>query len=389
MKDNINKTTLNEVNVLNNLPYPNFLAFNFKDWFFEFNNKNLKLKETDSVIFEKLIKKYNNLNTIILFNGEIIFNSAVHLVKITPYSNNTIRNEFNNYIASTSKDKLIAINKINLNSGLLLEFANNSVVKNLNLVIAGSVNLSHYNNIVVGENADIKILEEFVLFNNAKLNYNVETSLLNNAKLQFVQLQNLSNSESNCFTHSMSVNDDANLDLSYFNLSSANVVNNSVVKLVGKNSNAGINTIAFANKKHCLGSLIVAEHLNKHTYSSINNVAFVNDQATYVVDGLGVIEKGNSKSVAEQESKIVNLKDTAKSVANPQLIINEYDVKAGHAAAVGRVDEEQLYYLMSRGLKKYEAIELLVMSYANEYFEKISDKSKVNKIKSVIKNKIK
>lgn len=264
-----------------------------------------------------------------------------------------------------------------------------TVVEKLHVVIAGNVNLSHYSYIVVNESANIKVLEEYVLFNNAKLNYSLESQVLNNAKLQWLALQDLKNNSSNAFTHSVHLQQDATLDFNYLNLNSTNVINNSHIKLLGENADANINTITFANKNYNLGSLIVAEHLNKNTNSGIFNVGLVNDNAKLTIDGLNIIEKGNSKSNAEQESKIVNLKDTAQSVANPQLIINEYDVKAGHAAAVGRVDEDQLYYLMSRGLKKHEAIELLVMSFANEYFEKINDKSKVKKVVAIIKNKIK
>ena len=61
-----------------------------------------------------------------------------------------------------------------------------------------------------------------------------------------------------------------------------------------------------------------------------------------------VILNTASKSIANQESRVLMLSENARGDANPILLIDEDDVEAGHAASVGRVDPEQLYYLMSR-----------------------------------------
>ena len=52
----------------------------------------------------------------------------------------------------------------------------------------------------------------------------------------------------------------------------------------------------------------------------------------------------------KQESRVLMLSDQARSDANPILLIDENDVTAGHAASIGQVDPEDMYYLMSRGL---------------------------------------
>ena len=75
-------------------------------------------------------------------------------------------------------------------------------------------------------------------------------------------------------------------------------------------------------------------------------------------------------------------------VANPQLQINEYDVAAGHSATVGRVDEEQLYYLMSRGLTKHESIELIIMSNIETALAELDNKKLAKSVLKQIKNKL-
>ena len=64
-----------------------------------------------------------------------------------------------------------------------------------------------------------------------------------------------------------------------------------------------------------------------------------------------------------KESRVLMLSDQARSDANPILLIDENDVTAGHAASIGQVDPEDMYYLMSRGLDKATAERLVVRGF--------------------------
>lgn len=64
--------------------------------------------------------------------------------------------------------------------------------------------------------------------------------------------------------------------------------------------------------------------------------------------------------------KVLLLGEGARAITKPELEIETQEVKAGHAASIGQVDEEQLFYLMSRGLSKKEATKLLVEAFLHE-----------------------
>lgn len=64
--------------------------------------------------------------------------------------------------------------------------------------------------------------------------------------------------------------------------------------------------------------------------------------------------------------KVLLLGKNSWATVNPQLEIESFEVKAGHAASIGRVDEEQIFYLMSRGLNRKEAVKLIVEAFLNE-----------------------
>ena len=96
---------------------------------------------------------------------------------------------------------------------------------------------------------------------------------------------------------------------------------------------------------------------------SVGNIlqdGVIMDRATLTFNGIGLIEKYAKGADAQQESRVLMLSEKARGDANPILLIEEFEVTAGHAASVGQVDEEQLYYLMSRGLSR-EAAEYLVV----------------------------
>jgi len=77
---------------------------------------------------------------------------------------------------------------------------------------------------------------------------------------------------------------------------------------------------------------------------------------------LGEIPKGAKRSILNQDTKI-RIKEQQQATIKPILLIDEQDVEARHACAVGSLEEEQLFYLMSRGIPKEEAEQLLLISF--------------------------
>ena len=75
------------------------------------------------------------------------------------------------------------------------------------------------------------------------------------------------------------------------------------------------------------------------------------------------ITNGQNGSASHQTNKIIVFDPKCYASANPFLYIDEYDVQASHAAGVGKMDEEHLYYLQSRGLTKRQAMQLITYGY--------------------------
>lgn len=87
----------------------------------------------------------------------------------------------------------------------------------------------------------------------------------------------------------------------------------------------------------------------------------------------GLIEKGCDDAENYQESRVLLLDEAAKGDASPLLLINHYNVLAGHAAGVSRVNEEELYYLQSRGITKDEAEKLMTIAFVKPLIDEIRE----------------
>ena len=79
--------------------------------------------------------------------------------------------------------------------------------------------------------------------------------------------------------------------------------------------------------------------------------------------GIGTIKKGFKQSNNHQNSKIIVFDELSNASVQPLLYIDEYDVLASHSAAVGKVNDEHMYYLCSRGLSEEQARGFITRGY--------------------------
>lgn len=126
----------------------------------------------------------------------------------------------------------------------------------------------------------------------------------------------------------------------------------------------------------------------KNTTGIINNFGVVKNKATLIFNGTGYIAKKAIQAKAHQASKIITFDEGVTAQANPYLLINENDVEASHAAAVGRMDEEQLFYMQSRGIDFENASKLITYGYLKPVLTKIKNVELRLKLEKVIEEKV-
>lgn len=136
----------------------------------------------------------------------------------------------------------------------------------------------------------------------------------------------------------------------------------------GKSS---IYSIYIGDKDRELDLSYYMNHLERKSISNIEAKGALKDKAKKVFKGTIDFKLGSSKAEGREEESVIIFDKTVKSKAVPLLLCTEDDVKGEHAASSGKVDEDKLFYLMSRGFTKEEAMKLIVEASFNPIIDRI------------------
>jgi Fe-S cluster assembly protein SufD len=129
-------------------------------------------------------------------------------------------------------------------------------------------------------------------------------------------------------------------------------------------------------------------HNAKYTKSNINNSLISNSNAKLKYSVSGRIFRGNEFSSCSQSNKGIILKEFGEIEVEPKLYIDEYNVEASHGAAIGQIDDDQLYYLLSRGLTELQARSLIISGYTLPFINSIQDEDIQQLVERQIHKKI-
>lgn len=132
--------------------------------------------------------------------------------------------------------------------------------------------------------------------------------------------------------------------------------------------------VSFAAKKAKKDFHIKATNVGEVSSVDITHYSLCIDNSSINVLCNATMKAGCKGSSSNQSLKAIMLSENAQARVDPLLIIDEPDLEsAGHGATIGKVDEEQLYYLMSRGIKEKDAKFLIIRGFFNPIFDNINN----------------
>lgn len=129
-------------------------------------------------------------------------------------------------------------------------------------------------------------------------------------------------------------------------------------------------------------------HNAPNTYGISNNYGVCKNDGKLVFSGTSHIKKGCSKSKTYQNAKIMVFDRLSNGIAKPILKIDEHDIEASHAAVVGKINDDHLYYLTSRGISEATAKELITYGYLKPILVGFSDKEIATEINNLIEGRM-
>jgi len=273
--------------------------------------------------------------------------------------------------------KILVKENYSFNKPLIVYHTSNNKIKSKNINLRLEFELE--------KNSSLKLVDFFKdtsekNFINIFYNFDLKKdAILKNYKIDKIQNNNIKYSFNN-------INQDENSVSETFILSAGSdfLKNEINCNLIGKYSSAFVNGIFSLtdNQHHEIRTTI--NHLTENTksYQLIKSVLGKDSKAVY--QGKILVNSIAQKTDGYQLSKALLLNETSEFNAKPELEIYADDVKCSHGSASGSLDENSIFYLMSRGLSHKQSKELLINGFVLEVIEKITD----NEIKNLVKNMI-
>jgi Fe-S cluster assembly protein SufD len=228
--------------------------------------------------------------------------------------------------------------------------------------------------VVAEEGSQFTLVEEYASaspelrgYSNAAVELFVEQA----AKLEYVSVQNLSRGTWHFATHHARVERDAELDWVAGGFGSKSGKIRIQNDLNGPGATSRVTGAYFADGDQHLDYDTFQEHIAPSTESDFAFKGALHGSAHAVWRGMIRVEPSAQKTNAYQENRNLLLSDTAHADSIPGLEIMANDVRCTHGATLGRVNREEVFYLMARGLSRAEAERLIVRGFFQNVLDRI------------------
>ena len=344
-------------------------------------------KRTSQYNSEWLLKDFKH-NQIVLVNGDFVSSDFSfedkEKIKIKPLKIvlngekdfEKIRDYF-----TDQQNSLTSLNHALVNDGIFLEIEDNYSF-NKPLIIYNFFNKFSENKIInnksfisLGKNSKLNLLEYYKAedsikyFNNTIHNYSIQK----NAMLKKFSIDsNLDNSYGYHLTNVKSYSNSI-FENFLFSSGSSFVKNEIHCNLLESFSSCFVNALLFLSNQQHHELKTNINHKNEHCKSSQLVKSVLLDKSNGTYQGKIYVTKDAQKTDGYQLSKALVLSENSAFNSKPELEIYADDVKCSHGSTTGNIDQNSIFYLMSRGLSKEQANKMLIEGFLNEAIETITE----------------
>ena len=298
---------------------------------------------------------------------------AQHGDRLRPY--------FERQLVDPHQDKFSALNAACWSGGSLLLVPKGVRIEEplhtLSVMSDGGVDLNR-TLVILEEGAEATLLTEMAstdLHGGGLHCGTIELIVEENARLRYVNLQNWGDGVWH-FAHQMAhVAANANIQWTIGALGGRLAKVNQHVTLTGPDAEAQVNGAMFTQGKQHLSYNTFQHHRAPYCRSDLLYKAALQDKSRTVWRGMIKVDKAAQRTDAYQRNDNLMLATTARADSIPGLEIEADDVRCTHGSTSGRVDDQQLFYAMTRGYTRKEATRMIVTGFFQQVFDRITIES--------------
>lgn len=329
-----------------------------------FNINNIALE--DIQIPEK-IGKFNNVEII----GKNSKNNVDSNIK-SCYLTYGLAKEFTNQVEKQANQKL----------NITLEGRKNQEMQIIFQFDENNKHLVDYIQIEAKEEAKANVIiqyksqEEIKAFHNGIIKLHAKRK----ANIDVILVNFMNQNSNNFLSIENELEEDAKVTYTIIDFGGKNSITNVYSNLKGELSNNIINTIYLGSKNQTFDLNYIAQLRGEKSNVNIQVEGALKDNSKKHFKGTIDFKKGCKKAIGNEAENCMLLSNKAKSIALPMLLCSEEEVEGNHSTSAGKIGEKELFYLMSRGLEKKEAMRLMVKARFHKILENIKNEELRQKI---------
>ena len=263
---------------------------------------------------------------------------------------------------SWQDSQLNAMHLALLNGGRFIYIPDGTIVKEPIELTVDCPLPNYHNLVIVGAGAQATIVEHQTATSRQPAYFGTELLLGDGARVDYYQSNRFSAAQNHQAVRAYQAQHSVlNMYLALFD--EHDLTTDFYANLDGQGGAAEIKMVTIASGQQVQDVQTQILNHGPHTVGNIVQNGVAKDKAVLNFHAVGKTERGAYGANSQQQSRILTLSDECKGEADPVLLIEENDVNAGHAASIGKVDADDLYYLESRGLSEHDAQVLLTRGF--------------------------
>ena len=306
-----------------------------------------------------------------------------------------IERHYGKYVNGSS-DGLVHLNTAMASDGVFVYVPEGAVLKRpvqvVNLVESETDMFSqHRNLIIVEDNADFTMIICDHTLSPVKFLTNAVTEVYvgENAHFDLMRVQNEHNNACKITHTFIHQEKDSSVSSNNITLHGGLVRNSTHHYLGGEGAETNSYGLFLADKWQHVDNYVSVDHAYPNCSSNQLFKGVLDEMATGSFNGRIYVHKDAQKTSAYQRNNNILLTDDAKMYTKPQLEIYADDVKCSHGATVGRLNDDALFYMQSRGISKREALLMLMFGFAHEVIRNIKVEALQERMDGLVMQRLK
>lgn len=239
-------------------------------------------------------------------------------------------------------------------------------------------------------NSDLTVYMTYISTASAKGTAVVQTKIAaaKNAKVKLVQVQLLGHEFLHLNDVGCNLAEDAHFEVLQLQLGSAKIYNGVRAELLGDGSCFDAAIAYYGRQAQRLDMNFIANHYGKNTTCNMTADGVLQEGAFKIYRGTIDFKNGSAGAIGDEKETVLLLSDDVVNQSIPLILCSEEDVQGNHGASIGKLDEELLFYLMSRGFSESDAVAMMAKAKIESICRRIDDEETVQLVERYLEGVI-